>query len=196
MACLGPDAVLALRAGTHRGRAELVVYRPGGRTEFLANGPALVDARVLATATGFVVLPWGVPIALVAERGRAWREVDLVDLGLVRGCTHHAVDPTGQRILLAGGDRMVVTDAGLEPDSAGALWRTPEGHGSVAAAVFLSPEEVVTSASTGGLYLYEQEAGRTLLTARSDALAWTTCSRCRRGGLSAAGRWARSPRTP
>ncbi|MFI9004667.1 hypothetical protein [Streptomyces sp. NPDC053541] len=169
VACLGPDAVLALRAGIHRDLAELVVYRPGGRTEFLANGPALVDARILATATGFVVLPWGVPIALVAERGRPWREVDLVDLGLGRGCTQHAVDPTGRRILLAGGDRVVVTDAALQPVSAEALWRTPEGHGPVDAAVFLSPEEVVTSASTGGLYLYEQEAGRTLLTARSDA---------------------------
>lgn len=169
VACLGPDAVLALRTGILWAQVELVLYRPGGRMEVLSSDPTLMEARMFATADGFVVLPWGASVALVAERGRPLREVRLVDLGLVQGCTTYAVDPTGQRILLAGGDRVVLTNSGLEPLSARGWWRVPEGHGAVDAAVFLSPDEVVTSASTGGVYLFEQEADRTLLTAMSDA---------------------------
>ncbi|MEV0452240.1 hypothetical protein [Streptomyces sp. NPDC050600] len=169
VACLGPDAVLALRTGTLWAQAELVLYRPGGRTEVLASDPTLMEPRMFATAAGFVVLPRGVSVALLAEGDRPLREVRLADLGLVQGCTVYAVDPTGQRVLLAGGDRVVLTDAGLRPVSARGGWRLPEGHGPVDAAVFLSPDEVVTSASTGGVHLFEQEADRMLLTAVSDA---------------------------
>ncbi|MEU7018902.1 hypothetical protein [Streptomyces sp. NPDC046385] len=167
--CLGPDAVLALRAGSLWAQADLVLYRPGGRTEFLSSDPTLMDARMFATAEGFVVLPRGASVALVAERDRPLREVRLADLGLVHGCTTYAVDPTGQRVLLAGDDRLVLTDAGLRPVSARGGWRLPEGHGPVDAAVFLSPDEVVTSASNGGVWLFDQEADRILLTAMSDA---------------------------
>ncbi|MFJ6352898.1 hypothetical protein ACIQKB_26060 [Streptomyces sp. NPDC092046] len=169
VACLGPDAVLAVRTGRLWGQIELVLYRPGGRMEVLSSDPTLMEARIFATAGGFVILPWGASVALVAEPGRPVREVRLVDLGLVQNCTTYAVDPTGQRVLLAGGERVVLTDAGLEPLSARSWWRVPEGHGEVDAAVFLSPDEVVTSASTGGVWLFEQEADRTLVTAMSDS---------------------------
>ncbi|MCX5613504.1 MULTISPECIES: ATP-binding protein [unclassified Streptomyces] len=166
--CLGPDAVLALRTDLWFA-PELVLYRPG-RAEVLASGPDLVGARTFATARGFVVLLRSEPAALVGAVGRPLERIDLRDLGLER-CTVHAVDPSGHRLLLAGDRRVILTDEGLEPLSARGWWGVPEQHGTVRAAAFLSPDEFVTAASTGGLYLFQQESDQTMVT------AWNTSGR-------------------
>lgn len=165
--CLGPDAVLALRADLWP-VPELVLYRPG-RAEVLAGGPdLLVGARTFATARGFVVLPRSEPVALVGAVGRPLERIDLRDLGLER-CTVHAVDPSGDRLLLAGGRRVILTDAGLAPLIAHGLWEVPDQHGTVEAAAFLSPDEFVTAASSGGVYLCQQESGHPMVTAWNTA---------------------------
>ncbi|MFE1409811.1 hypothetical protein ACFW6F_03195 [Streptomyces sp. NPDC058746] len=162
VACLGPDAVLALRTDLWLA-PELVLYRPGG-VEYLTGGPDLVGARTFATARGFVVLLWSEPVALVGAVGRPLERIDLRDLGLER-CTVHAVDPSGQRLLLADGRRLILTDPGLEPLSAEGCRSLPDQHGTLESAVFLSPDEFVTAASTGGVYLFEQEPEETMVTA-------------------------------
>lgn len=167
VACLGPDAFLALRTETYQAVPQLVLYRPD-RAEVLAHGRGLAGARIFATAHGFVVLLQGVSIALVGEVGRPMIQVDLESLGLNSGCTAYAVDPSGQRLLLAGYDDFVLTDAALEPVSSHGALRLPRQHGAVEAAVFLSPDEFVTAASTGGVYLFQQESDDTLVT------AWTS----------------------
>ncbi|MFD9405937.1 hypothetical protein ACFWBN_02780 [Streptomyces sp. NPDC059989] len=168
VACLGPDAVLALRTDLWLA-PELVLYRPG-RVEVLAGGPELISARTFATARGFVVLLWSEPVALVGAVGRPLERIDLPDLGLER-CTVHAVDPSGERLLLAGDRRVILTDAGLQPLSARGWWGVPEQHGTVRAAAFLSPDEFVTAASTGGVYLFQQDPDQTMVT------AWNTSGR-------------------
>ncbi|MBT2482770.1 tetratricopeptide repeat protein [Streptomyces sp. ISL-94] len=162
VSCLGPDAVLALRTGGHGAAPELVLYRPG-RAEVLAQGPGLTGARTFATARGFVVLLRREPVALVGTVGRPLELIDLYDLGLER-CTVHAVDPSGHRLLLAGDRSAILTDAGLEPVTAPGWWAVPEEHGTVEAAVFLSPDEFVTAASTGGVYFFQQESDRPMVT--------------------------------
>ncbi|MFC9294262.1 tetratricopeptide repeat protein [Streptomyces sp. NPDC057011] len=164
--CLGPDAVLALRTILWLA-PELVLYRPG-RAEVLASGPDLIGARTFATARGFVVLLSGGPVALFGAADRPLERIDLRDLGLER-CTVHAVDPTGQRIMLAGDRRVILTDAELRPLSARGWWGVPEQHGTVDAAAFLSPHEFVTAASTGGVYCFEQDSDRTMVTAWNTA---------------------------
>ncbi|MFJ4776830.1 hypothetical protein [Streptomyces sp. NPDC088762] len=163
VSCLGPEAVLALRTGPHGAAPELVLYRPG-RAEVLARGPGLAEARTFATARGFVVLLAREPAALVGAPGRPLERIDLYDLGLER-CTVHAVDASGHRLLLAGDRRVVLTDAGLRPLTARGGRAVPEQHGTVEGAAFLSPDEFVTAASTGGVYFLQQECGRTMVTA-------------------------------
>lgn len=165
--CLGATEVLALRTAGFGAAPELVLYRPD-RVEVLARGPALTGARTFATARGFVVLLSAAPVALVGAEDRPLERVDLSELGLER-CTVLAVDPSGERLLLAGERRVLLTDAGLEPLVADGWWGVPEQHGTVEAAVFLSTEEFVTAASTGGLYLFQQESDRTALTAWHDS---------------------------
>ncbi|MFG2873414.1 hypothetical protein ACGFYU_00015 [Streptomyces sp. NPDC048337] len=161
--CLGPEAVLALRTILWMA-PELVLYRPGRAAEVLGSGPDFIGARTFATAGGFVVLLSGAPVALVGAVGRPWERIDLRDLGLER-CTVHAADPSGQRLLLAGDRRVILTDAELRPLSARGWWQVPEQHGTVEAAAFLSPHEFVTAASTGGVYFFQPESDRTMVTA-------------------------------
>lgn len=165
VACLAADAVAAVR-GARGDVPELVLYRPG-RTEVLARGPGIASAELLPTVNGFVAVPSLLPVALVLDRGRPVREVRLTDLGMDRGLTALAVDPTGNRLLLASHERLVQTDAELVPLSSRGWQQVPEQHGTVEAAVFVSADEVVTAASTGGVYLFQQESGDALITAWS-----------------------------
>ncbi|MFD5434194.1 hypothetical protein ACFWJ4_18820 [Kitasatospora sp. NPDC127067] len=122
---------------------ELVLYGPYG-AEVLAHGRALNKARILATSRVFVVLLWGKTAALIGTDDGRLEQVDLYDdLGLEH-VTIHAVDPSGERLLLADRRRVRLTDAALEPLSADGWWEVPEQHGTVESAVFLSPEEFVT----------------------------------------------------
>ncbi|WP_407835223.1 hypothetical protein ACE1OC_00480 [Streptomyces sp. DSM 116496] len=191
--CLGPDAVLALRADLWLA-PNLVLYRPG-RAEVLASGPdLLMGARTFATARGFVVLLRSAPVALLGAVGRPLERIDLRDLGLER-CTVHAVDPSGERLLLAGDRRVILTDAGLKPLTARGWWKVPEQHGTVEAAAFLSPDEFVTAASTGGAYFFQQESDQTMVT------AWNSSGRRLKHlfavpGWRVVGGWARDEETP
>ncbi|WP_043473858.1 ATP-binding protein [Kitasatospora sp. MBT66] len=162
--CLGADAVVALRTQPYRAESELVPYRPYG-AEVLAHGRVLNGARIFATSRVFVVLLWGTTVALIGTYDGRLEQVDLYeDLGLEH-VTVHAVDPFGERLVLADRRRVLLTDAALEPLSADGLWGVPEQHGTVESVVFLSPEEFVTAASTGGVYLFQQESDRTVVTA-------------------------------
>ncbi|MFJ9953223.1 hypothetical protein [Kitasatospora sp. NPDC091207] len=162
--CLGADAVVALRTRPYRAESELVRYGPYG-AEVLAHGRALDGARIFATSRVFVVLLRGTTAALIGTHDGRLEQVDLYDdLGLEH-VTVHAVDPSGERLLLADRRRVLLTDAALEPLSADGWWGVPEQHGTVESAVFLSPEEFVTAASTGGVYLFQQESDRTMVTA-------------------------------
>ncbi|WP_051732070.1 ATP-binding protein [Kitasatospora phosalacinea] len=164
VACLGADAVLALRPRPYRAGPELVRYGPSG-AEVLAHGPALDGARLLATAHVFAVLPRGTTAALIGTHDGRPEQVDLYDrLGLEQ-VTVHALDPSGELLLLADRHRVLLADAALRPLSADGWWRVPEQHGTVESAVFLSSEEFVTAASTGGAYLFQRESDRVAVTA-------------------------------
>ncbi|MEU6841772.1 ATP-binding protein [Streptomyces sp. NPDC046716] len=162
--CLGADAVVTLSTQPYRAETELVLYGPHG-AEALAQGRALNGARIFATSRFFVVLLCGTTAVLVGTHDGRLEEADLYDgLGL-EDVTVHAVDPTGERLLLADRRRVLLTDAALEPLSDGGWWGVPEQHGTVESAVFLSSEEFVTAASTGGVYLFQQESDRPAVTA-------------------------------
>lgn len=167
MACLGAEAVVALRTQPHRAEPELVRYGPHG-AEVLACGRDLAGARIFATALVFAVLPRGTTAALTGTHGGRLEQVDLYDdLGLEH-ITVHAVDPSGERVLLADGRRLLLADAALRPLPGGGRRGVPGQHGRIGSAVFVSPEEFVTAASAGGVHLFQQESDRT------EATAWHT----------------------
>jgi tetratricopeptide (TPR) repeat protein len=164
MACLGAEAVVALRTPPDGAEPELVRYGPSG-ADVLAHGRGLDGARILATPLVFAVLLRGAAAALVGTHDGRLEQTDLYgDLGL-RHVTAHALDPSGERLLLADGRRVLLTGAALEPLGDDGRWEAPGQHGAVRSAVFLSPEEFVTAASTGGLRLFQQESGRPAATA-------------------------------
>ncbi|RKE23410.1 hypothetical protein [Streptomyces sp. TLI_171] len=164
VACLGADAVLAVRPTPYWAEPELVRYGPSG-AEVLASGRALDGARIFATSRVFVVQLRGTSAALVGPHDGRPRQVDLDGRLGLRRITVQAVDPSGERLLLADRHRVLLADAVLEPLWAGGWRPLPEQHGAVESAVFLSPEEFVTAASTGGVYLFQQESDRSELTA-------------------------------
>lgn len=157
--CLGPEALLAVRTagpGATAARPELVRYQPDGRAEVLTGGPRLVDARAVATARGYaVVLRRGRPTALVGTAAGPPREVDLYRLG-VYDRPAIACDPTGERLVLAGGRALLCTDADLVPlGRESRPWLLPEDLGEVREVVFAGPDTLVIAVSSGGLYLME-----------------------------------------
>ncbi|MFF3501681.1 hypothetical protein [Streptomyces sp. NPDC003247] len=136
------------------------LYRPGGK-RVLRVDPGLSDALTAPTAHGFVAVLRSPPLAYVGLR-----QVRLRELGLGR-VDVLAVDATGTRIALAGGRHLAVTDEGVEEVVLRADRALPDSHGDVRDMVFLSPTEVVSAASTGGLYRFELDCGALFPTAWS-----------------------------
>ncbi|GGV34375.1 hypothetical protein GCM10010495_59110 [Kitasatospora herbaricolor] len=147
VACLGPRLAVGLRGLPHPPDLELVLLGRG-REQRLAWGDALRGARVAATAGGYVVGLGLMRSVLVGEGGDFPVSVPLADTGL-RRCDRLAVDPTGTRIALADGHRIVVAALPgarviAAADSAGAL-----------EPVFLGPDRLFTAGANGGLRRWE-----------------------------------------
>lgn len=156
ISCHSRDSVLAVR--TPGADHQLVRYRRDGEAEeVLASGVALTGARIAATADGYVVALPIAPVVLLVRPDGSVGQVDLGGLGL-GCCTRLAVDPTGTRLALTDGTRLVVTDAGL----ARTIARTTlaDQQGPVVDLVFASPDEIVTTAAAGSATLYQVESGQ------------------------------------
>lgn len=114
LCCLDTGTVIARResgAGP-RTDSQIVEYTTAGEA-VLAGGNALLDAQVRGTALGFMVGFKLVPSAFALADG-VQVELDLGRHGL-RGGDVLAVDATGTRIAFADGNRVLVTDARLQP---------------------------------------------------------------------------------
>lgn len=114
VACIDSERVVARRefGGGMRGDTEVVLYTPGSEN-VLMNGGGLLDARVEATANGFVVGLKMIPVAFAEADGRQ-EEIDLSKYGIRVGCDF-AVDSTGGRIAFAYENQILVTDSRLQP---------------------------------------------------------------------------------
>lgn len=112
--CMDDATVIARRESGARPRhdTEIVQYTPAGEV-VMGNGNGLLDARVLATARGFVIGAKMTPAAYARADG-AQLQLELPRHGLRRGDVL-AVDAGGDRIAFADRTRILLTDAYLRP---------------------------------------------------------------------------------
>ncbi|MCX5214379.1 hypothetical protein OG689_34835 [Kitasatospora sp. NBC_00240] len=151
VACLGPRHAVALRGLPHPPDLELVVLGRG-REQRVAWGDALRNARVLATAGGFVVGLGLMRAVLVGTGLDVLESIPMADTGL-RRCDRLAVDPTGTRIALADGYRIVVAEL---PEAR--VIATVEADDALDP-VFLGPDRLFTAGANGGLRRWELRGG-------------------------------------
>ncbi|GAB2488640.1 tetratricopeptide repeat protein [Nocardiopsis aegyptia] len=165
--CLGDHDAIAVRDHRVWGTSGTeIVHYSAGSERLVAAGPPFVGARAAATTNGWILGLRLVPGALVASPGGRPREVDLVPFGLRRGDVL-AVDPSGTRLAFADGEVLVVTDADVcDLVSDG---RMHEDHGGIRSVAFVSPDELVTSGTGGGLYLSQLESGLGCMVASAEA---------------------------
>ncbi|MFE4373432.1 hypothetical protein ACFRMN_35395 [Streptomyces sp. NPDC056835] len=166
-ACLGTDDVVAVRRPTgRRAEAELVRHGPGG-TRVLAQGDRLTGLRVAATVGGCVVGLALVPAAFVLGRTGELRQVDLRDWALARG-DRMAVTPSGDRMVLCDGHRLIAADSTLTRALAAAT--VPQGHAEVSDLVFADEDLLVTAGNQGGLMLWRLGGAELEPVARRDTV--------------------------
>jgi len=112
IACLGPtEVVAARRLERDRPHHELVRHTETG-TAVLAHGDFLGGVRVVPTADGYLAGLTLAPAALVHNKRDGLRQADLEDWGLSRG-NLLAVNPSGDRLVICDGYRLVAADAAL-----------------------------------------------------------------------------------
>ncbi|MFD9408205.1 hypothetical protein ACFWBN_14460 [Streptomyces sp. NPDC059989] len=163
LACLGPTQVVAARRlDGDRSLFEIVRHSAAG-TSVLARSTAVAGARFAATATGWVAGLRLAPAALVEDGAGESRQVDLGIWGLARGDLL-AADPSGSRLVLSDGHRMVTTDAGLR--RALGVASMPPGCGDIRSLVFAGPDHLLTSAADGELLRWELGGYEPTVTAR------------------------------
>ncbi|MFC9330689.1 hypothetical protein [Kitasatospora sp. NPDC057015] len=151
VACLGPRRAVALRSLPDPPDEELVLLGRGGGQR-LAWGDALRGARVAATADGYVVGLRLMRAVLVGTGEDFPVSIPLADTGLHR-CDRIAVDPSGTRIALADGRRIVV--AAL-PEARVVAATEVDGP---AEPLFLGTDGLLTAGANGGLRRWELHDG-------------------------------------
>ncbi|MFI5527463.1 hypothetical protein ACIA8O_02795 [Kitasatospora sp. NPDC051853] len=159
IACLGPEEVVAawrpsLPGPEAAGVFELVRRGPDGAATVLGTGPAMAGARTVPTRDGQVSGLRLAPGALVQEGRDAARPVDLRAWGLTRGDLL-AVEPSGRRLVVSDGARLVAVDSRLRAALATAA--VPAEHGEVLDLAFAGPDALVTSGARGGLGRWEPD---------------------------------------
>jgi len=165
IACLGPTEVVAARQlDGDRPHNELVRHTGTGTT-VLARADVLGGVRVAPTADGYVTGLKLAPAALVHNRRDGLRQADLKDWGLLRGDLL-AVNPSGDRLVICDGYRLVAADAALRTALAAAA--VPQEHGDVTDLVFADADLLLTSERNGGLALWKLNGFQLTLEAWQD----------------------------
>ncbi|MGW2396214.1 hypothetical protein ACWCYY_06640 [Kitasatospora sp. NPDC001664] len=167
IACLGPEEVVAawrpaLPGPEAAGVFELVRRGPEGATAVLGTGPAMAGARTVPTRDGQVSGLRLAPGALVQEGRDAARPVDLRPWGLTRGDLL-AVEPSGRRLVVSDGSRLVAVDSRLR--AALATASVPAELGELLDLAFAGPDALITSGARGGLGRWEPDGTVLRLTA-------------------------------
>ncbi|MFC7565271.1 hypothetical protein ACFQU9_18985 [Actinomadura namibiensis] len=165
IACLGPTEVVTFRAhGKSKIHHEFVRHTARG-TSVLARGTRLAGAHVVSTATGCVVGLRLVPCALVYDERYEARDVDLAAWGLLRGDLL-TVTPSGDRLVISDGGRLIAADAELRTLLAAAT--VPSELGEVVSMTFADEDLLLVSGRRGGLALWELNGTRPLLRIQRD----------------------------